>query len=97
MSLNQAVGGLENMVRRIVGCLVGVGRGEITRREFEALLSAPSPYPAQVTAPPSGLFLEEVIYPGECFRRPLLPVMAVESHAAAGPVSAAGHATERPR
>ena len=65
---------LWKMVRRVVGCLVGVGRGEISVRDFEGLFAGPSPYPARVTAPPSGLFLEEVIFPGEEFRRPLEPV-----------------------
>jgi tRNA pseudouridine38-40 synthase len=69
---------LWKMVRRLVGCLAGVGRGEITVEDFGRLFRAPSPYPARVTAPPSGLFLEEVIYAGEAFRRPLAPVLAVE-------------------
>jgi tRNA pseudouridine38-40 synthase len=68
---------LWKMVRRVVGCLVGVGRGEISVKEFEGLFTAPSPYPAKVTAPPSGLFLEEVIFPGEEFQRPLEPVLGV--------------------
>jgi tRNA pseudouridine38-40 synthase len=69
---------LWKMVRRLVGCLVGIGRGEIALEELLSFYDAPSPYPARVTAPPSGLFLEEVIYPGEAFRRPLGPVLAVE-------------------
>ena len=69
---------LWKMVRRVVGCLVGVGRGEISTGDFESLFGASSPYPARVTAPPSGLFLEEVIYPGESFSRPLAPAFAVE-------------------
>ena len=68
---------LWKMVRRVVGCLVGVGRGEISGTDFEALFAGPTPYPARVTAPPSGLFLEEVIFPGEEFRRPLEPVLPV--------------------
>jgi tRNA pseudouridine38-40 synthase len=83
------------MVRRVVGCLVGVGRGEITREELLAFFVAPSPYPARVTAPPSGLFLEEVIYPGEAFRRPLAPVLAVERPAPPA-VGARAPATRRP-
>ena len=70
---------LWKMVRRVVGCLVGVGRGEITVKDFEGLFLGPSPYPARVTAPPSGLFLEEVIFQGEEFRRPLEPVLGVSS------------------
>ena len=81
---------LWKMVRRVVGSLVGVGRGEISPAELQAFFEAPSPYPARVTAPPSGLFLEEVIYPGEEFRRPLEPVLAVER-----PPTAPEHPTER--
>jgi tRNA pseudouridine38-40 synthase len=69
---------LWKMVRRIVGCLAGVGRGELSPADFERLFVEASPYPARVTAPPSGLFLEEVIYPGESFRRPLEPVLAID-------------------
>jgi tRNA pseudouridine38-40 synthase len=68
---------LWKMVRRVVGCLVGAGRGEISVQDFEKLFAGPSPYPARFTAPPSGLFLEEVIFPGEAFRRPLEPVLGV--------------------
>ncbi|MHB8834690.1 MAG: tRNA pseudouridine(38-40) synthase TruA [Candidatus Methylomirabilia bacterium] len=68
---------LWKMVRRVVGCLVGVGRGEISSKDFGGLFVGSSPYPARVTAPPSGLFLEEVIFPGEQFQRPLEPVLGV--------------------
>jgi tRNA pseudouridine38-40 synthase len=81
---------LWKMVRRIVGCLVGVGRGEITGKDFEALFAGPSPYPARVTAPPSGLFLEEVIFPGEEFRRRLEPVLAVSAPQRREPEARAG-------
>jgi tRNA pseudouridine38-40 synthase len=74
---------LWKMVRRVVGCLAGVGRGEISVADFEGLFEKPSPYPARVTAPPSGLFLEEVIYPGERFGRALAPVLTIESPATA--------------
>ena len=76
---------LWKMVRRVVGCLAGVGRGELPEAQFRALLRAPSTYPARVTAPPSGLFLEEVIYPGESFRRPLEPVLPVRVTGTPGP------------
>ncbi len=78
---------LWKMVRRVVGCLAGAGRGELSAADFAALFAAPSPYPARVTAPPSGLFLEEVIYPGETFRRPLEPVLSVRGPA--GPAASA--------
>jgi len=68
---------LWKMVRRLVGCLVGVGRGEISIKDFGGLFAGSSPYPARVTAPPSGLFLEEVIFQGEEFRRPLEPILGV--------------------
>jgi tRNA pseudouridine38-40 synthase len=79
---------LWKMVRRVVGCLAGVGRGEISVQEFAGLFDAPSGYPAKVTAPPSGLFLEEVIFPGEQFARPLEPVLGV-THARVTPPAAA--------
>ncbi len=57
---------LWRMVRRVVGVLVKIGRGEITIDEFEKLLAGhadPSLDVAAWTAPASGLFLESVIYP----------------------------------
>ncbi len=53
---------LWKMVRRIVGTLVEVGRGRLTPDQVEGFLHRPSQEPARLTAPPSGLFLEEVHY-----------------------------------
>ena len=68
---------LWKMVRRIVGTLVEVGRGNVTDTDIKELLNVtsstlPSPArrgvggevfnPAEYTAPPSGLFLEKVYY-----------------------------------
>jgi tRNA pseudouridine38-40 synthase len=60
---------LWKMVRRLVGSLVEVGRGNVSVENFAQLIKNPfglasqSPLdPARVTAPPSGLFLESVIY-----------------------------------
>ena len=54
---------LWKMVRRIVGSLVEVGRGNLTAAEFEGLIRAGRPaQTAAWTAPPSGLFLEGVRY-----------------------------------
>ncbi len=57
---------LWKMVRRVVGSLVEVGRGKVSVAEFETLLNNPkaktSLEPARVTAPPSGLFLERILY-----------------------------------
>jgi tRNA pseudouridine38-40 synthase len=54
---------LWKMVRRLVGALVEVGRGEALPAD-----------PARVTAPPSGLFLERVFYAGDARD---LPIRAV--------------------
>jgi tRNA pseudouridine38-40 synthase len=59
---------LWRMVRRIVGVLVKVGKGEITLDDFEQLLdgrSDPRLDVASWTAPASGLFLEKVDYPSK--------------------------------
>jgi tRNA pseudouridine38-40 synthase len=56
---------LWRMVRRIVGVLVRLGRGEITPEDFQQLLDGradPRLDVAAWTAPASGLFLEEVRY-----------------------------------
>jgi tRNA pseudouridine38-40 synthase len=56
---------LWKMVRRIVGMLAEVGRGNLTYDGFERLLKFRSDVPAKFTAPPSGLFLEQVLYKGD--------------------------------
>jgi len=56
---------LWKMVRRIVGTLAEVGRGNLTQEGFERLLKFKSDAAAKFTAPPSGLFLERVLYKGE--------------------------------
>ncbi len=57
---------LWKMVRRVVGSLAEIGRGKVTVAEFQGLLKNPkaktSLDPARVTAPPSGLFLERIVY-----------------------------------
>jgi tRNA pseudouridine38-40 synthase len=56
---------LWKMVRRIVGIICEAGRGKFTIRDIEQLLNSHSDIPAQFTAPPSGLFLEKVLYAGD--------------------------------
>lgn len=56
---------LWKMVRRIVGVLAEVGRGKLGPGEVERLLKFHSNAPAPLTAPPSGLYLEKVLYPGD--------------------------------
>jgi tRNA pseudouridine38-40 synthase len=54
------------MVRRVVGVLAKIGKGEISIEDFERLLAGyvdPSMDVAAWTAPASGLFLESVVYP----------------------------------
>jgi len=62
---------LWKMVRRVVGALVEVGRGRLSAGEFGALLETYNAAPAAWTAPPSGLFLERVLYQGEPLPGPL--------------------------
>jgi tRNA pseudouridine38-40 synthase len=56
---------LWKMVRRIVGMLAEVGRGNLNYDSFRRLLKFSSNAPAKFTAPPSGLFLEKVLYKGD--------------------------------
>jgi tRNA pseudouridine38-40 synthase len=53
---------LWKMVRRLVGVLAEVGRGNFNRSDIEQLLKEHSEEPAKYTAPPSGLFLEKIYY-----------------------------------
>ncbi|MEJ7606067.1 MAG: tRNA pseudouridine synthase A [Bryobacteraceae bacterium] len=56
---------LWRMVRRIVGVLVKIGKGELKKEQFDLLLQGrchPSLDVAAWTAPASGLFLEQVRY-----------------------------------
>ncbi|MEO7920085.1 MAG: tRNA pseudouridine(38-40) synthase TruA, partial [Thermoanaerobaculia bacterium] len=56
---------LWKMVRRVVGTLVEIGTGRIKPDAMEGFLATRSTEPATWTAPPSGLFLESVLYPGD--------------------------------
>lgn len=63
---------LWRMVRRVVGVLVRLGKGELTLDQFAQLLEGntdPSLDVAAWTAPASGLFLERVEYPARRTRR----------------------------
>ncbi len=64
---------LWKMVRRIVGVLAEVGRGRLSESEIAAWLAAPSTQPAQWTAPPCGLFLQQVRYKDEPWEPLFLP------------------------
>jgi tRNA pseudouridine38-40 synthase len=56
---------LWKMVRRMVGVLVAIGRGELEAGDLDRFLREPSAIPARLTAPASGLFLERVTYAGD--------------------------------
>jgi tRNA pseudouridine38-40 synthase len=58
---------LRNMVRRIVGALVDVGRGKNSVGEFEALVAEARPGAASMLAPARGLCLMKVRYESGLF------------------------------
>jgi tRNA pseudouridine38-40 synthase len=71
---------LWKMVRRLVGTLVEIGAGSVPVRILEQLLDRAAPAsaaPALWTAPPSGLFLERVLYAGDGGLPPVSPAMPV--------------------
>ena len=66
---------LWKMVRRMVGVMAEVGRGGLRAKDAERFLGEASDVPARLTAPPSGLFLERVLYEGDPPPGPLRPVL----------------------
>jgi tRNA pseudouridine38-40 synthase len=64
---------LWKMVRRIVGVLGAVGRGELTPRD----VTNDAVDVAALTAPAAGLFLEGVYYDGNEGPAPIAPVLRV--------------------
>lgn len=75
------------LVRRIVGVAAEVGRGKLTVEKVRAFLSTRSDEPARLTAPPSGLFLERILYKGD--------KMADDAHATLRLTTAASLRTQR--
>ena len=65
------------MVRRIVGVLIEVGRGKKTEKDILSYLHHKSNEPAKLTAPPSGLFLEKVLYEGDKLSDEFRPVIKI--------------------
>ncbi|MFN4306461.1 tRNA pseudouridine(38-40) synthase TruA [Sulfurihydrogenibium azorense] len=53
---------LRNLVRRIVGHLVAIGRGSLSLQEFEYIIKAKDSSKGKFLAPPEGLYLKEVYY-----------------------------------
>jgi tRNA pseudouridine38-40 synthase len=75
---------LWKMVRRIVGMLAAVGRGELRPDEAGALLHpdrTPSRgiQPAALSAPAAGLFLEHVRYKGDPGPGPIHPTIVIDA------------------
>lgn len=66
---------LWKMVRKLVAFLAEIGRGNA--REGDLLKRLESGELFEPTSPPSGLFLEAIVYPKETFERPLLPIVPV--------------------
>jgi tRNA pseudouridine38-40 synthase len=58
----QATGFLYRMVRRIVGTLIWVGRGDMSEREFREVLTTADPNRAGPAVSPNGLCLTRVNY-----------------------------------
>jgi len=56
---------LWKMVRRMAGILVEVGRGNLREQDISEMLERYTDFPARCTAPPSGLFLAQVLYDGD--------------------------------
>lgn len=75
---------LWKMVRRIVGVLTAVGRGDMRAKDAGTLLNEKpagdqGATPAALTAPAAGLFLEGVYYQGDAGPGPLAPVVQITS------------------
>ncbi len=70
---------LWKMVRRIVGVLAAIGRGDLASAEAKRLLAGSTDVPARLTAPASGLFLERVFYRGDTRGDGLRPITPLPS------------------
>jgi tRNA pseudouridine38-40 synthase len=75
---------LWKMVRRIVGVVAAVGKGELEVADVRHFLTVESKEPARLAAPASGLFLERVYYEGDPRLDRLEPVMRIRSPRAGG-------------
>ena len=71
---------LWKMVRRMVGVLAAVGRGDLKPSDAARLLQHDEGpvTPAALSAPAAGLFLEAVLYKGDAGPGPIRPVLNVD-------------------
>jgi tRNA pseudouridine38-40 synthase len=60
---------LRNMVRAIVGTLLDVGREKISTDDFKSIIESKNRSNAGYSVPAKGLFLTEVDYPPNIFKR----------------------------
>jgi tRNA pseudouridine38-40 synthase len=70
---------LWNQVRRMVGCLVSIGRGEAKAEDVPLWLSGQL-QPPHTAAPGAGLFLEAVRYRGDDWNLPPLEAVGLPRH-----------------
>jgi tRNA pseudouridine38-40 synthase len=70
---------LWKMVRRMVGVLAAIGRGDLESGAAARLLTSSSEEPARLTAPASGLFLERVYYKGDARGHVIVPATPIGS------------------
>jgi tRNA pseudouridine38-40 synthase len=68
---------LWKMVRRLTGYMVECGRGRYKPAQAAQMFTQPSSTLAPYTAPPEGLYLERVLYPGETYEMPLRGVLSL--------------------
>jgi tRNA pseudouridine38-40 synthase len=68
---------LWRMVRRIVGVLVEVGKGNLSEGDVARFLKVRTDEPARLAAPASGLFLERVYYEGDRRLQSISPVFPI--------------------
>jgi tRNA pseudouridine38-40 synthase len=70
---------LWKLVRRIIGVAAEVSRGKLSLDDVKRFLATKSEEPARFTAPPSGLFLEQICYKGDALSSHLEPILSVHS------------------
>ncbi len=66
---------LWKMVRKLIAFLAEIGRGNLRVEALAARLESGELF--EPASPPSGLFLEAIVYPKEMFDRPLAPIVPV--------------------
>jgi tRNA pseudouridine38-40 synthase len=87
---------LWKMVRKLVSYFVEVGRGNVAPADIASRLHA-NGEPWSPTAPPSGLFLEGIVYERESFDRELIPIVPVERRPPPAPSSSAAAGISPPK